>query len=479
MLCDTPLAMAQPELPKINLTRLLLAALLAAAGVAAHDAYQNHAALPEGKAKHAVLVVFDTLRADRMSIYGHTTHTTPYLEQASGKLLRYGSARAAAPWTVPAHASMFTGLWPSEHRAQWGSFRLAESHLTLAEILASQGFCTVGLSANPFLGEANGLDQGFGSFKVLEKQTSREILAEAGRVLDHAADCGRLFLFVNLMDTHIPYSFGTYANEFGVSQPPILSADDKWATSAGKRVLTTNELEQHRAAYDAAVRVTDDLARTVIEMLQARNLLDETLVVFTSDHGEGLGQHQEMGHVLSVWEEQLDVPLMVRLPGARRGGEVFPRRVSMVGLTPSIIDWLAVPRPRPLAQRPTLEETADEPILAEYRSYFSEGERGFNSKMRNQYPELAARISHHHVLYCANDKLIVSPGGRTQFFDLAADPAEQHDLAGDDPAGFLPCLARYNQLFAAGRFSPFDRRTSESPLSEEDLERLKSLGYVQ
>lgn len=471
--------MPQPKPPPIDRTRLILAALFAAMCVAAFLTYQNNLSPPEGKAKHVVLVVFDTLRADRMSVYGHQAETTPYLKQASREFLRYGSVRSTAPWTIPSHASMFTGLWPSEHRAQWGSFRLSGSHLTLAEILAGQGFCTVGLSANPFLGDANGLDQGFGAFEVLDKKPSPEILKEAGSVLDHAPDCGRLFLFINLMDTHIPYTFRPYADAFGVSQPPILSADDKWAVSAGTRVLTSHEIEQHQAAYDAAVRETDDLARTVIDMLRARNLLDDTLVVFTSDHGEGLGRHQEMGHVLSVWEEQLKVPLVVRLPGARRGGEVFPRRVSLVGLTPSILDWLAVRRPRVLAERPNLEETADEPILAEYRSYFSEGERGFNSKMRDQYPALAARITHHHVLYCRDHKLIVSPGGRRQFFDLAADPAEQHDLSGDDPAGFVPCLARYNQLFTAGIFSPFDRSASQSPLSKEDLDRLKSLGYVQ
>jgi predicted AlkP superfamily pyrophosphatase or phosphodiesterase len=200
---------------------VLLAVLVAILAVAAYRGLQGRDSPPDGVAEHVVLVVFDTLRADRMSIYGHPAETTPYLEQASGDLLRYGSVRATAPWTIPSHASMLTGLWPSEHRAQWGSFQLEESRLTLAEILSSRGFCTVGLSANSFVSRATGLDQGFDAFKVFKKQASPQILREAAGVLDHARDCGRLFLFINRMDTHVPYTFGPYADAFGVSRPPI------------------------------------------------------------------------------------------------------------------------------------------------------------------------------------------------------------------------------------------------------------------
>jgi len=447
--------------------------------VAAYRVVTARDSLPPGAARHVVLVVFDTLRADRMSLYGHTAPTSPRLEQVSGELLRYGSATATAPWTLPSHASMFTGLWPSEHGAQWGHFELSEEHLTLAEILDAEGFCTFGLSANPFVSEATGLTQGFDAFKVAERVTSPELLRLAAQLLLHASDCGRMFLFINLMDTHIPYTYGSYAEQFGVSAPPILTADDKWAVSSGKRTLTADEIGQHQAAYDAAVRLTDDLAGAVLEILRRQQLLEKTLVVFTSDHGEGLTQHQEVGHVLSVWEEQLAVPLLVRLPEARRGGEVFGRRVSLVGLTPSILDWLAVPRPPELQGRPNLEQTADLPVLADYRSYFSETRRGFNQEMGARYPALARRISHHHVIYCDRYKLIVSPGDRAELYDLLSDPQELHDLSDNRQEVLNACMARYTDRLEAGIFTPFDRPTPETPASQETLEHLKSLGYLQ
>lgn len=460
-------------------TYVLLVILSIGIGTVIYHLLVTLDSLPEDTARHVVLVVFDTLRADRMSVYGYSAKTTPYLEEASQELLRYGSVEATAPWTIPSHASMLTGLWPSEHGAQWGSIRLKESHLTLAEILSGQGFCTLGFSANPFVSNESGLAQGFDAFELLEHTPSADILREVARVLERVGKCRRLFLFINLMDTHIPYAFERYADAFGVSQPPIRTSEEKWAVNSGEHALTRGEVEQHRRTYDAAVRSTDDLAKGVVEMLRDRRLLDDTLLIFTSDHGEGLAEHPEMGHVLSVWEEQLAVPLLVRLPRARRGGEVYERRISLVGLTPSILDWLGVPRPPELADRPTLEETADGPIIADYRSYFAEDERGFNREMGTRYPSLAARVSHHHVIYCGSNKLIVSPGERKQFFDVEVDSAEHHDLASRNSTELRSCLVRYHKQLKAGLFSPFDRAASEKPVSERALERFKSLGYLQ
>lgn len=460
-------------------THALLSALVILLSAATHHALARRDSLPDGAARHAVLVVFDTLRADRLSLYGHKAKTSPYLEEASREFLRYGSVRATAPWTVPSHASMFTGLWPAEHKAQWGNLRLAESLPTLAGILSNRGFCTVGLSANDFVSSATGLDRGFDGFKVLPGATGPEILREVEDVLDHVRDCHRWFLFINLMDTHVPYNFRPYAAEFGASHPPILSAADEWAVNSGERVLTGDEAEQHRRAYDAAVRVIDDFARQMIGMLRQRGLLDDTLAVLTSDHGEGLARHGEMGHVLSVREAQLAVPLVVRLPGARRGGESYERRVSLVGLTPSILDWLAVPRPAELVDRPNLEQTADGPIIADYRGYFSENDRIFNQRMRAKYPKLAARISAHHVTYCDDYKLVVSPGGRDAFYDIVSDPRERNDLVGADSTQLKMCLARYDEEVSAGLFSPFDGAASGPPMSKELIKLVKSLGYLQ
>lgn len=437
--------------------------------------------------RHLVLVVFDTLRADRMSAYGHPLETTPYLREHADEFLRFAEVVAPAPWTLPAHSSLFTGLWPSQHRAQWGNMRLAGEFETLAETLAGEGFCTVGISANPLVNRRSGLDQGFELFEINRQpwpQKTASILETLPAVIQDVQqrDC-RLFLFLNLMDTHIPYTVGPYGDQFGVRSPlPIRTAAAKWEISAGARIFTEADAQQHAAAYDAAVRYLDDAVREILDFLRNREMLHETLFVMTSDHGDGLGAHPELGHSISVWEEQLRIPLLVRYPDGSRGGEVFTERTTLTALMPSLLDWLRVGRPAPLAGSPDLELAAQGLITADYRSYFEEQNRGTNAKMAALYPDLAGRIMHTHVAYCQQYKLMVEASGQRRFFDLISDPNEHVDLAPENSAALQDCWDEYRRLLGQGRFTPFSAAPpawAEDSDSPEDLETLRALGYIQ
>jgi arylsulfatase A-like enzyme len=434
-----------------------------------------------------LLIVFDTLRADRMSLYGHSLETTPYLVQHSQDFLRFAEVAAPAPWTVPSHASMLTGLWPAEHRAQWGSMRLDERFETLTETLASRGFCTIGLTANPLVGPDTGFDQGFDSFEVVKGPRSKRTNAILEKLVTaireaRVRDC-RLFVYLNLMDAHIPYNAKPFGAQFDAPDSgPVRTASVKWQISAGTRPLSAAEKRQHAAAYDAAVRYLDDVVPRVLWTFREAGLLDDTLVVLTSDHGDGLGLHQEMGHSISVWEEQLHVPLLVRFPDGRRGGEVFADRTTLTALTPSILDWLAVPRPQSLRGAPDLKEASRRPVTADVRSYFEEQNRDTNAEMAELYPELITRVQHSHVLYCRRHKLIVEASGRQRLFDLASDPEEQLDLANREPSVLQACSNEYRRLVEEGRFTPFSAGLPEWAENWEeavDLEALKALGYVQ
>lgn len=434
-------------------------------------------------ARHVVLIVLDTVRADRMSVYGHERPTTPHLEAMAADMLRYEQARVPAPWTIPAHASMLTARWPAEHRAQWGHIHLDERLVTLGEALQAHGFCARGLSSNGFITSKTGFDRGFDELRVMRGShatRSRRMLRALPGVLEDVRDAGcPMFLFLNFMDAHIPYNHTRYGSAFGLEgDPPIHSETRKWEASAGRWPMTADRQRRHRLAYDAAIRQLDDHVREVVEMLEARSMLDETVLVITSDHGEGLGSHRELGHSVSVWEEQLEVPLLVRLPGGRRGGESFAPKVSLTGLAPSILDWLGLRRPVEMSDRPTLEETADAPVTADYRDYFAEVDRRWNAEMADRYPELAGRVGHRHVVYCGTHKLIVSADGSMQLYDLARDPHEQRDVASRATEVLDRCRDTYDAVLAAGQLTPFDA----APRGEDDgmdLEQLRALGYVE
>jgi arylsulfatase A-like enzyme len=431
--------------------------------------------------RHLILVVFDTLRADRMSIYGYDRPTTPFLDSLAGELVRFASAKAPAPWTLPSHASLFTGLWPTEHRVHWGNKWLDDDFETLAETLQGAGFCTFGLTANPIVSDKTGLDQGFDTYKRIPKPTTTQterLMARIPDLLDRAAerDC-RLFLFINVMSAHTPFDVAEFGSAFGVdSEDPIMGPRPKWEIAAGIRPFPENERLLHLAAYDAAVRSIDATTEKLVDLLRRRDLLEKTLLVLTSDHGEGLGSHRELGHVISVWEEQLAVPLLVRFPSARRGGAVVEQTTSLVRLAPSVLDWLAVARPPALASAPTLE--SDQVVAADYRSYFDPSFTA-NLPMKKRYPTLVEQVHHTHVTYCPPYKLLMYADRKAQLFDVASDPAELTNLAQERPGVLRTCVTTYRALAREGRFMPFELDLETGELDAVDDEALRSLGYLQ
>jgi arylsulfatase A-like enzyme len=423
-----------------------------------------------------------------MSLYGHNRPTTPFLDELRDELVVFSQFKAIAPWTLPTHATIFTGVPPAEHRAQWGTMKLAEEAQTLAEILSARGFCTTGFSANPLVKPGNGLAQGFEQWEhVGGPWTSRtqEILSRVPEVLRDAQERNcRAFLFLNLMDTHIPYNTERFGEDFGADGPgPIKNAAVKWAVNGGARQLSAGEWESHRNSYDAAVRAADAAAEELSRILVAEGESDRSLVIFTSDHGEGLGSHPEVGHSISVWEEQLSVPLAVRFPNGKLqdqyGGLEISSLHGQLELAPSILDWLAVARPDHLTATRNLLDDGERAVFADYRSYFSEGNRKTNVKVASNYPDLAERIKHQHVAYCDGLKLIASEDGAKAAFALKTDPHEQIDVvgSGSDPE-LRRCVAMYQQLGRDGRLTPFDAEDLGSE-DEPDLDALRSLGYVQ
>jgi arylsulfatase A-like enzyme len=253
----------------------------------------------------------------------------------------------------------------------------------------------------------------------------------------------------------------------------------KWRVNAGEVPLTKQSRAQHAAAYDAAVRQADDVLAEILGLLDRYGLRKDALVVITSDHGEGLGAHAELGHSISVWEEQLQIPLLIARP--RVGGSRVARRVSQLWLMPSLLDWLEVERPPHLRGAPSLEGPPA-PITGDYRNYFSENQREKNLKMRERFPALARATQHMHVVYCGDNKLIVAADGSRRYFDLAADPDEQRPLSPDAPTA-LACERKYAGLLAAGHFTPFETVLTDEQQQRADAvydeESLRELGYIE
>jgi arylsulfatase A-like enzyme len=261
-----------------------------------------------------VLVVLDTVRADHLTPYGYPKETTPRLARFAQEGLLFEQARSAAPWTLPSHASLFTGKLPSQHGCHWEHRWLADSQETIAEVLASPraGFETMGVTTNVNASSLYNLQQGFSRFvetwTLRESHRGLDDSAIANDVirdwLDHRADKSRpFFLFVNYADAHrpIPPPPGRRFRRASARAPARLARRPAQAVLSGE-VKPTAEDCRNRRALRRRVAQSRRPAQRPARQLDRRGLREDTLVIVTSDHGELLGEEGRVDHQLSMRE---------------------------------------------------------------------------------------------------------------------------------------------------------------------------------
>lgn len=308
---------------------------------------------------NVLFVVFDTARADAFEPYGAPKGATPAIAELSARGCAHPAAFATASWTVPSHASMFSGLLPrsagfqhrggaSPHAHREANRLLAQRGQSLPVVLQRAGVETRGLSGNAWIGPHTGFDQGFDEFRTvadarpgrLHHTGRRDRLAWRrdalrARLDDGAKAMGELlaewverrdrrpfFWFVNLIECHSPYLPPRPWNPLGpldrwraaAEASRYLNVDSIWRCSLGAFDVPDGAIERMRLLYGAAASQLDAWTARVLEMLDAHGLLDETQIVLTSDHGENLGEGKLLGHAFSLDDRLLRVPLVTAGP---------------------------------------------------------------------------------------------------------------------------------------------------------------------
>src|SRR4051794_8326255 len=332
---------------------------------------------PHCAAPNIVLIVMDTVRADQLSAYGYGRNTTPHLAQFAKSATLYARAYAPANMTLPSHASLFTGLYGSEHTAHydegWNVGRpLPERALTAAELLAARGYATACIAANGYLAEGFGLDQGFDHLDVRAPRMvygmasdfylRSGIAALASRVIELPRDTRRLsrggeeisalaiayvdrvaakrrpfFLVLNYCDAHHPYippaPYDTMFPGRDATQPVDLSERLLTAFTEGHPKITPRQRAHLISQYDGSIAYLDLEIARVFAALQQRGVYDRTLIIVLADHGESFGEHGAMTHGLTNYEPETRVPLIVKRPG-QTAGEVVAAPVSLLDVWP-------------------------------------------------------------------------------------------------------------------------------------------------
>ncbi len=464
--------------------------------------------LPAAGRPNIVLVVLDTVRADHLSLYGYGRRTTPFLESLAREATLYTEAVAPSNFTLPSHASIFTGLYPRSHGAVifppgTPNFQILErEYETLAEILRSRGYRTVASSANAvFVNADYGLAQGFEAFanlrpvhllparrggtlrsgirRLLTPFFATQPIDEAYRnaaaitddalvLLGKAAASGHpVFLFLNCMDAHEPYVVPHPYDTAFPGRNPRLTYDDYRRTMrevvSRRRPITENERSHYISQYDGAIAYLDAQLERLVDGLKSAGLWENTMLIVTSDHGEAFGEHQFVGHSASLYQDQVFIPLFIRYPGQRSARTVrFP--VSLVDLMPTILDVAGIPASRPLQGRSLLrdEELEGAPVFAE----------------NNADPEVANLRAHHPLTQTAviggDRKLIASAGQGEELYDLSRDPGETANLAPVEPEA-AATLRRSLNAWLERTPLRVNRLRRADPRA---IERLKNFGYI-
>jgi len=471
----------------------------------------------EGTRPSFLLVVLDTVRRDAVSAYGDVEGTTPNFDELARDGLLYNLAFAPSPWTIPSHATLFTGLPQDRHGVGLhGQLSLPEELVTLAERLRDAGYETAGFSENSLVGSEFNLDQGFQHYAY---ETMREHLAnqlaknggweipafdvveQVGRWASARADDRPFFVFVNLLDAHDPYRVRK-RNRFlpeGVdairakSAQPFEEGPGGIAQLIGicDRIPPQDDLEILRGLYLGDVFSADAKLGKIRDLLIDANSSRDLVTIATADHGEHLGERRLLGHEFSVRNALLNVPLVVHgLPGIEPAE--LDQRVALSDVAPSILEWAGLAVPRGLAGRPLplLPEAAakprkivgvyiDEPLVSDpgvLPDGFEIRLRG--SKKRRQGCEPDDRVFGTTIALLRYPyKLIWYEDYPSELYDLSWDPDERSDQAAFRP-GLVAELEQ--EVMKIRRGLETDAKTaSRAPApSPPTVEALRHMGYI-
>lgn len=434
-------------------------------------ALPDHTAISDDR-PNIVLIVWDTVRAQQLSAYGYHRKTTPVFDKLASEGVLFQRATANSCWTLPTHASMFTGLLPRTHAASNGGYaKLAKERKTIAEFLSEAGYETVGLSANHIsAGRRTAISQGFQLFH--EPRPSAEtaaVPAQVLRMLFYPYDDGAMaieralrrwllsrreidkpyFLFVNLFEPHDLYRARSDLVE--MSPGITLAEARKWSKASDARRLvvgpgrkddTERSWQGLRDLYDGEIRYVDHMTGNLLSLLRAAGEpASNSLLIVTSDHGENLGEHDLGDHIFSVHDTLLHVPLVLSWPGHISKGTRDHRRIATIDLFATIAEAAGLAEdvyassasssllgmgeqsPSNARKTPVVAEAWPAPITLEQvvdKYKFATPQGRFNTAL--------------FAIYDGDWKYIRGSGqGREQLFNLGTDPKEEHDLSAQEP----------------------------------------------
>ena len=401
---------------------------------------------------NVLIYLVDTLRADRLGCYGYDRPTSPSLDSFAAEATLFETAIGQSSWTRASMASIFTGVWPPTHGTTGWKHQLPDDFETLVEVLDEAGYQTAAFVGNPQITIRYGFGQGFDRFAREIKRPSSDYTQMATKWLDALTSREPWFIYVHTMDPHAPYRPPEpFMSEFAPNDDQIPTWKPRWK-------WPEEVLPFFSDRYDGEVAFNDSSFGDLLLGLGERGLYEDTLIVFTSDHGEEFREHGRWRHGENLHAETLNVPLIIRFPG-----QSTAKRVTMpaqhIDLMPTILEYVGLEIPSVVQGRSLLGAHKLEGEI--YSHLFLSGFPLFHSVVDGEW-KLIRRLDEDGTETC-------------QLFNWRVDPGETHDLAAEEPERTASLIER----LAEKMVEDIETEVEEIPLTEELQEELEALGYLQ
>ncbi len=477
-----------------------------------------------------ILIILDTARAQSFSCYGYKRETTPNIDRIAQEGVLFENTISPSPWTLPSHASIFTGMYPSRHGCHEKHKFLNRNLPTLPEILMNIGYRTIGISNNSWISKNFGFDNGFDTFiklwQIIQYETD---LADAsakgkdkykkamglvikgnpfiniangvyGKYFWRRYDYGArrinrivkkllhdeltksrtpFFIFINYLEPHLIYRapepfFGMFLAKT-ISKKDALSVNqDAWGYMGEIAPMTKTDFEVLKALYDAELFYLDYRIGEVYELLKKADLLDNSLLIITSDHGENIGEHNLMDHQYCLYDTLLKVPFIMRFPGIFEGGKRIGNIVQTTDIVPTMMELLS------LQDQRLLRGVQGESLLKNGNKRFAVSEyiapQPPIEVISKRYPE--GNFSKYNTTLTSMRsyewKLIVSSDNKDELYNILEDPAETKNLWNIHKDIYIDMRSKIDFWIRENRKDVEDEDTH---VSTEIKKRLEALGY--
>jgi arylsulfatase A-like enzyme len=472
------------------------------------------------KMPNVLLIIMDSVRASHLSCYGYLRETSPVIDRIAREGVLYEKAISVSSWTLPVHGSLFTGLYPSTHGLMVSKDALPDDLPTLATQLKSQGYQTASFSNNPYISDITKLTKGFDRVedlwrvskphgierkkisKIKEKlerfgspaepliwmisylQRIRSIWKRRKNEQDNGAHLANekiaswlqevwdrskpFFIYVNYMETHEPYNPpSSYQRRFMPKRySPLRVARVGNQESILKRNARRRlqDLEILRALYDGEIGYLDSKIGELLDFIDSMGIMDETVIIITSDHGDSLGEHNQIGHRVALYDELLHVPLVIRYKPYFPSGTRIGQQVSLIDLYPTILELSGVNLNQ---NSPNAFFNLLEPPSKESRPFvIAENKK---PKSYQGVVEQMVRTEEFKYIWKSNDQ--------HELYDLINDPEELHNIVLSEKhiaAELAQVLDHWREYIEDDEIE-----LTEADYDETMLERLRELGYVE